>query len=199
MNTLKLLSIAALVGIAITAGFSGHAAAQTSGNEGASEPKGVFVKVGIIDIEGVRANSMAIKTIREQINKFRGAIQADIQREETELRKANEELARKRTILAPDAFDAERAKFEQKLVSLQKKVQGSKQSMSKVQAESIKKVDLAIFQVIEGIIKSDNYTLILNKSATVAVAKALDLSQRVLADLNAKLPSVKVTDPSKVK
>ncbi|MCK5444713.1 MAG: OmpH family outer membrane protein [Rhodospirillaceae bacterium] len=188
--------MASMLSLVIVAGFSGHAVAQTSTAQGASEPKGVFIKVGIIDIEGVRANSAAIKNIRAQIDKYRSAIQADIQNEEVALRKANEELARQRTILAPEAFNAERMKFEQKLAALQKKVQGSKQALGIVQAEAVKKVDQAILEAIQEVIQKENYTLILRKSSTVAAANALDLSQRMLAVVNKKLPNVKVADPS---
>ncbi len=196
MNTLRLVTMASMLSLVIAAGFSGHAVAQTSTAQGASEPKGVFIKVGIIDIEGVRANSAAIKNIRAQIDKYRSAIQADIQNEEVALRKANEELARQRTILAPEAFNAERMKFEQKLAALQKKVQGSKQALGIVQAEAVKKVDQAILEAIQEVIQKENYTLILRKSSTVAAANALDLSQRMLAVVNKKLPNVKVADPS---
>ncbi|MCK5166745.1 MAG: OmpH family outer membrane protein [Rhodospirillaceae bacterium] len=171
-------------------------AQETTASKDAGQAK-VFIKVGIIDIVGVRTNSSAIKDIHKQITKFRDNIQATIQKEEKDLRKANDELARQRTILSPEAFNAERVKFEKKLSALQKRVQDSKQSLGRVQAEATAKVDKAILGAIQKIIEEDGYTLILKKSSTIANAQILDLTADILKRLDKNLPAVKVSNPSK--
>lgn len=182
---------------AITIIFVHTALAQNKPADGTGDQTQVFIKVGIIDIDGVRSRSAAVNDIHKQITKYRDQIQASIQKEEKDLRKANDELARQRTILSPDAFEAERVKFENRLSELQKRVQQSKQSLAKVQAEANEKVDKVILEVIQGIIAEEHYTLILKKSATVASANALNLTDGVLALLDKSLPSVKVSDPTK--
>jgi len=186
-----------IVFVVTAAIFSGTAFAQGAGGASSGGAEQVFIKVGIIDIDGVRANSKAVQDIHKQITKYRDQIQSSIQKEEKELRKANDELARQRTILSPDAFEVERAKFEKRFAELQKRVQQSKQSLAKVQAEANEKVDKVILEAIQKIIVDEGYTLILKKSATVASASALDLTGDILAILDKELPSVKVSDPTK--
>ncbi len=197
MKSLSQIIFAVLTVIAVVWFFPQVGVAQTSGADKGTKQAGVFIKVGIINIEGVRANSSAVKDIRKQVTKFRGNIQSVIQKEEKDLRKANDELARQRTILSPDAFDAERVKFEKRLSALQKRVQDSKQSLGRVQSEATIKVDKAILGVIQKIIAEDGYTLILKKSATIANAQVLDLTANVLKRLDKNLPTVKVSNPSK--
>ena len=186
-----------IVFVVTAAIFSGTAFAQGAGGASSDGAEQVFIKVGIIDIDGVRANSKAVQDIHKQITKYRDQIQSSIQKEEKELRKANDELARQRTILSPDAFEVERAKFEKRFAELQKRVQQSKQSLAKVQAEANEKVDKVILEAIQKIIVEEGYTLILKKSATIASANALNLTDGILARLDKDLPSVKVSDPTK--
>jgi len=186
-----------IVFVVTAAIFSGTAFAQGAGGASSDGAEQVFIKVGIIDIDSVRANSKAVQDIHKQITKYRDQIQSSIQKEEKELRKDNDELARQRTILSPDAFEAERAKFEKRFAELQKRVQQSKQSLARVQAEANEKVDKVILEEIQKIIVDEGYTLILKKSATVASASALNLTDGILAGLDKELPSVKVSDPTK--
>ncbi|MCK5546419.1 MAG: OmpH family outer membrane protein [Rhodospirillaceae bacterium] len=197
MKSLSHLFSIALIAVWAALSFPHSSMAQeTTASKDAGQAK-VFIKVGIIDIVGVRTNSSAIKDIHKQITKFRDNIQATIQKEEKDLRKANDELARQRTILSPEAFNAERVKFEKKLSALQKRVQDSKQSLGRVQAEATAKVDKAILGAIQKIIEEDGYTLILKKSSTIANAQILDLTADILKRLDKNLPAVKVSNPSK--
>ena len=197
MKTLAHVVSAVLLAAGVALFFPHISMAQTPATGEGAKKTEVFIKVGIINIEGVRANSSAVKNIRKQITKFRNDIQSVIQKEETGLRKANNELARQRTILSPDAFNAERIKFEKRLSALQKRVQDSKQSLGRVQSEATAKVDKAILEVIQKIIVEDGYTLILKKSATIANAQVLDLTSDVLGRLDKNLPAVKVSNPGK--
>jgi len=176
--------------------FAGAAFSQSKDAVSSVAQQQITVKIGVIDIEGIRARSLAVQDIHKQLTQYRNKIQSYVQKEEKDLRKANDELVRQRTILSPDAFEVEKTKFEKRLSKLQKFVQESKQSLSKVQAEANEKVDNGILGVIQEIIKKDNYTLILKKSATVASANVINLTDRVLGNLDKELPSVKVSDPT---
>ncbi len=197
MKSLSHIFSIALMTALVALSFPHSSMAQaTTASKDATQDK-TFIKVGIIDVVGVRTNSSAVKDIHKQIAKFRDNIQAIIQKEEKNLRKANDELARQRTILSPDAFNNERVKFEKLLSALQKRVQDSKQSLGRVQGEATAKVDKAILGVIQEIIKEKGYTLILKKSSTVASAQVLDITADAIKRLDKKLPAVKVSNPSK--
>jgi len=151
--------------------------------------------MAVIDTAVIRRNSKAFKDLRAQIVKYRNAIQADIQKDEEALRSANEELARKRAILAPETFAEERRQFEERLMQVQRTVQNRKKDLDRVAAAAVKKVEAVLNKIINEVAKEQSLGLILRKNQTVLVAKELDITPYVLKLLDTALPSLKVSDP----
>lgn len=150
------------------------------------------IKIAIIDIEAIRLHAAVVKDIRSQIVKFRKVYQALIQKEEEELRNANQELARKRAILSPEAFSEERRKWEQRLANVQRMVQTRKQDLDKAQGEAMNKVEGVLNGIVLELAKEKGLNLILRKNQTVLGAKSLHITKEVLKRLDKKLPSLKL-------
>jgi outer membrane protein len=189
---LKRSTISTLCALGILAFLTGLAAAQ--------QPKAdkdviTLLNMAVIDTEVIRRNSRAFKDIRAQITKYRKAIQADIQKDEEALRSANEELARKRAILAPETFAEERRQFEERLVQVQRTVQKRKKGLERVGLEAVRKVEAVLNKIITEVAKEQSLGLILRKAQTVLVATELDVTPNVLKRLDTALPSLKVSDP----
>ncbi len=189
---LKHSAIVVLCALAVLASATGPAAAQQSGTAEDDIP---LLNMAVIDTEVIRRNSAAFKDIRAQIGKYRTAIQADIQKEEAELRSANEELARKRAILSPETFAEERRQFEERLVKVQRAVQKRKMDLDRVGAEAVRKVEVVLNKIITDVASERSLGLILRRRQTVLVAKDLDITPGVLKRLDTALPSLKVSDP----
>ncbi len=184
--------ISTLCALVILASLTGPAAAQ--------QPKSAkdiitLLNMAVIDTEVIRRNSRAFKDIGKQIAKYHKAIQADIQKDEEALRSANEELVRKRAILAPETFAEERRLFEERLVQVQRTVQKRKKDLERVGFEAVKKVEAVLNKIITEVSKELSLGLILRKNQTVLVAKELDITPDVLKRLDTALPSLKVSDP----
>lgn len=154
-------------------------------------------KLAVIDVEMIRRNATAVKDIQTQVAKFRTAFQADIQKEEDALRKAQQEVVRQRTILAPEAFAEERRKFEQNVISVQRKVEERKHALDRVQAEAMIKVERAVNEIVAAMVKEHGLSLILKRADAVFVTPQLEISQVVLEKLNKALPSITVAEPGK--
>jgi len=169
------------------------AAAQENG--GQASP--VKFKIAIIDMEAIRLNAAAVKDIRDQIGKYRKEFQDEIQQEENKLREANQELARQRTILSPEAFAEERRKFEQRLLDAQRLARQLKQELVKSNGLAMREVQASLNVIVVNIAQENGLTLVLQKKQTVLVANDLDITKMVMDRLDAKLPSVKVSDPRK--
>ncbi len=189
---MKPSAISILCALVILASLTGPAAAQQPET---SKDIITLLNMAVIDTNVIRRNSRAFKDIGAQIAKYRSAIQADIQKEEEALRSANEELARKRAILAPETFAEERRQFEERLVQVQRTVQKRKKGLDRVAAEAVKKVEAVVNKIIADVVKEQSLGLILRKSQTVHVATELDITPRVLKRLDTALPSLKVSDP----
>ncbi len=189
---LKPSVISILCAFVILACLTGPAAAQ---QPEADKDVITLLNMAVIDTEVIRRNSRAFKDIRAQIAKYRKAIQADIQKEEEALRSANEELARKRAILAPETFAEERRRFEERLVQVQRTVQKRKKDLERVGVEAVKKVEAVLNKIVTEVANEQSLGLILRKDRTVLVAKELDITPHVLKRLDTALPSLKVSDP----
>ncbi len=189
---MKPSAISILCALVISASLTGPAAAQ---QPEADKDIITLLNMAVIDTAVIRVNSKAFKDIRAQITKYHKAIRADIQKEEEELRGANEELARKRAILAPETFAEERRQFEERLVQVQRTVQKRKKDLDRVAAEAIKKVEAVLNKIITDVAKEQSLGLILRKNQTVLVANELDITPHVLKRLDTALPSLKVSDP----
>lgn len=189
---MKPSAIPVLCALVILASLAGPAAAQ---QPEAGKDVITLLNMAVIDTEVIRRKSRAFKDIGAQIAKYRNAIQADIQKEEEALRSANEELARKRAILAPETFAEERRQFEERLAQVQRTVQKRKKGLERVAAAAVKKVEAVLNKIITEVAKEQSLGLILRKNQTVLVATELDITPYVLKRLDTALPSLKVSDP----
>lgn len=162
----------------------------------AADPKAgatpIQVKVAIIDMERVTRQAAVTKDIRNQLRDLRSGFQSNIQKEEEELRTANQELARKRSLLSPEAFAEERRKFEQRLMEVQRKIQKRKHELETAQSEGMKKVQDTVSQIVVDIANQEALTLILRSDQVVFWARALDITGEVLKRLDKKLPALKL-------
>ena len=162
-----------------------------SGQAQEKEPLKRFI-VAVVDMNAVLGNSSATQSISKQMESKRKLYQEEIQKEEKTLREGNQELARQRAILSPEAFRKEQAKFEERFVAAQRKMQDRKNSLEKARATAMNKVGEAVKEVITKIVKDNDITLLLRKEQTVFSDKALNITSAVIAELNKALPKVVV-------
>ena len=158
-------------------------------------PAELPLRIAILDIDRVLREASAVKTMREQMRTYVDAYRSDTQREEEEMRTAQQELARKRTLLSAEAFAAEREDFEKRLIQAQEKVQSRKRALDRVQADAMRTVQGALNRVVTEIARDRELTLILRKDKAVLVAKPFEITDEVLVRLNGVLPSVTLPQP----
>ncbi|MCW9032639.1 MAG: OmpH family outer membrane protein [Rhodospirillales bacterium] len=148
--------------------------------------------IAVVDMGHILATASAPKSIAEQMNAKRKIYQTEMQQEENKLRDGQQELARQRAILSPEAFKKERAKFEQKFVAAQKKIQTRKNSLEKARVAAMDKVSASLKKVITKIVEDNKITLLLRKELTVFTHQRLNITPVVIKELNAILPAVEV-------
>jgi len=178
----------------LTALFSfGVQAQQTAAPEQKAERP---LRVIVLNLDEIRRNALVVKNIRDQIAEFRKGFQAGIQKEEDALRTANQELAKKRTILSPEAFAKERRQFEQRVVGVQKLVQKRKRQLDQAQVEAMFKVEEQLNKIISDIAQQRKASIVLRRNQTILVARDIDVTAEVLDRLNKELTQVAVKKPS---
>lgn len=157
----------------------------------------VRIPLGVLDVQAVLRNASAVKNIRDQITKYGTEFEKEIEKERGELRKANQELARQRTILAPEAFAEKRREFEQRVVEVQRLVQQRQRELDASRNVAMGTVNEAYIEIVSNLAAERNLAMIMRKSQTVFSVGTLDITKDILDLLNKKLPTVKVDQPGK--
>ena len=157
----------------------------------------VQIPVAIIDVQVILVDAKAVKNIQEQITKFGTQFEEEIEKERNEIRTANQELARQRTILSPEAFAEKRRKFEQRVVKVQRLVQQRQRELDKSRNEAMIVLNKAYTEIVWKIANELNLAVILRKNQTAYAIPSLEITRKVLTLLDEKLPTVKVSKPGK--
>ena len=158
----------------------------------AAEPPSASIIV--IDSQQIRRDSLAGKDILRQIDDIRSAVQADIQKQEQQLRSEEDELKRQRAILTPEAFDQKRQAWEQKVMEVQRKVQEKNAALEMALQKANGELQRAIMPILQKTLETKNATFMVDKSQIILMApnKGLDVTTDVIEKLDSVLPGVKV-------
>ncbi len=153
------------------------------------------LNIAVINLQRINREAKIFDSIRSQIDAYRQDFQAVIQAEEDELRKADRELARQRTILAPEAYAAERQKFEKRIVDFQRRGQKRKQDLDGARTRALVDANNIVRQVVADVATEYKVNLILRSDLVAYYVKAMDMTDEVLQKLNATASTVKVPQP----
>ena len=157
----------------------------------------VRIPLAVLDVQKILRNAKAVKNIRNQITAYGTNFEKEIEKERNELRKANQELSRQRTILAPEAFAEKRREFEKRVVEVQRLVQQRQRELEKSRGTAMLLVNKSYIEIIANLAEERNLAMIIRKNQTAYAAPTLDVTNLVLARLDKKLPAVKVDKPGK--
>ena len=141
--------------------------------------------------------SLASKSIRGQLEKKRAAYQVDIAKREKALREAGQKMAQQRAVLSPDAFAERQKEFQKQVADTQRYVQNLKRQLDKGFADAMRKVEKMIAEVATAVAKQKGKNIVLTRNMVVYAVPTLDITKAVLAQLDKKLPTVKVIVSSK--
>ncbi|MBK1697816.1 OmpH family outer membrane protein [Rhodovibrio salinarum] len=191
------LLIALPIAFAGSAAVTGLALAQTAGDgytaeggQAGSQLRGI--RIAVIDMQKITSESDAVQSIQRQIDKQREQYQSELQRREQELREANEELARERSVLSQDAFRKKRRRLEEQVTELQREIQRSKRQLDRNYSQAMRAVQEHLVGIVRDLASGQNIDLVLGKATVVIVRPHLDMTDRALKRLNEELSSVDV-------
>jgi outer membrane protein len=165
----------------------------SSGRPVVAEPQ--VLRVAVLDVERVRRSAAAVNVIRTQLGGYLDVYRADTEKEEQEIRKAQEELTRKRATLSPEGYAEERRKLEMRLVDAQGRVQRRRQALERVNMEAMEQVKQALEAIVSEIAAERQLTVILRKDQLVFTSPAIEVTDEVLQRLDARLPTVRISNP----
>jgi outer membrane protein len=163
-----------------------------------SAPKqqaGTQLVIAFIDNKYMLSNAAVFKDVTAQVQKFRVAVQADVRNEEEALRKATEDLKRKRQVLSADAFNAERERYQDRVASLQARVDRIQKEFARSEQKVMGKIRGVVNEIISKIATELNLILILRRRDITYGHPSLDITKHIVTRLDKRLPKIQVPDP----
>jgi Skp family chaperone for outer membrane proteins len=146
----------------------------------------------VIDYQRILRDAAAARSIRDQIDGRRKAYQEEISKEEQRLHEADKAFAKQRSLLTAEAFAEKRREFEQEVAEVQRMVQERRRALDEVSAAALNEVKTALIEVVTSIADERGFNLVLPSSEVLFFSRRIDLTEEVLAKLDARLPSVRV-------
>ena len=154
--------------------------------------------LGVVDRQQIIRESLAGQNVRNEFEAQEKAYRDEISARENGLRAQQEDLAGQRAILTPEAFAARESEFANKVEQLQRDVNERNKKLENMLAYGMQQIDIAAIQIIAEIAQERKFTLVLDKTQLLMVAKNYEFSDLVITILNERLPVVTVVPPEEL-
>lgn len=148
--------------------------------------------IGVIDMNKIMQATDAAKGIFTELEGKRKEYQTQIEKEESVLRTAEQEILKQKDSLSKEDFDKKRKGFEEKLVSAQKMVQEKKRTLDLVYGESMNKLRDRATQVIADVAKEKGLAVVLTEDAVVLAVQSMSITEEVITRMNKSVKKIPV-------
>ncbi|MGB2304427.1 MAG: OmpH family outer membrane protein, partial [Candidatus Puniceispirillales bacterium] len=141
--------------------------------------------------------SMAIKKIRAIIDEENQKFLASTEEQQQALRSEEQELEAQRQILDETEFNRRLKQFQDKVASLQQKLQRQRREFDLSLQQANDQLRKLLYQIIADISKENGYTLVIQKQNVVLYDLSIDISDTALLRLNERTKDMTVTFTNK--
>jgi outer membrane protein len=140
-------------------------------------------KIGVINIEETLSSTPAGKRANEAFEKTRKSKQGMLDKQQEELKKADADLVKQKALLKPEMFEKRRQELEKKFIELQQTYVKLERELAQDRTKLIQGLLKQAEPKIIAIAKAEGLSLILDQSATVWADPAVDLTQKLNAEM----------------
>ena len=163
----------------------------------AAGPALVPPTVAVVDMQRVLVESAAGKSIQSQLDTERRKIRDQITRMDDELKSAQNQFIRTRSVMAPEAANEQQQALQRKQADAQRVVQDRQEAFQKGESDAVNVVGDNMRDIVQQIAGERHIGMVLRKELVISMAdKNMDITDDVVQRLNTKLPSVTVTIPA---
>lgn len=149
--------------------------------------------VGVVDVVVLMRNSSAAKSIEKQLVEKRKVYRDQIAAQEKKLRATEETLIKERASLKPAEFETKRKAFEKSLRDLQQSAQKKHFALEQAASKAVNTLQGEITKIVAEQANAKKLQLVMTRESLIVVEKSLDITASVMAELNKRLPDVKIT------
>ncbi len=148
--------------------------------------------IAIVDVQRLLQESLAAKSVEQQLESQRSKFQAEITAEEEDLRKAEQKLAKMRDAAEAQAYMEEEQKLRQRFLTVERRVQARRKALDQAFTDSMNAVRKGIVDIVADVSKARGVNLAIVKQQIIWNDQIVDITDEVLARLNKALPKLDV-------
>jgi Skp family chaperone for outer membrane proteins len=148
------------------------------------------MELAVVDIQKLLSESSAAVKLQEQLSKERKKFQEVFSGYERELKEDEQKLAEQKSSLSSEAFAEKRDAFEQKLLETSRLAKKRKRELDEAFNRALGRLREQIIKAAAEIAKKEGYKVVLTKQYVVVLEKEIDITEKVLENLNSQLPEL---------
>ena len=148
-------------------------------------------KIASLDVVQLLRDSKAALNMKDQLNAVAKKYTEEDQKKQKEIQK-KEELLRQKSTLTPEAFSDRKNTFEKKVIEFNKNSQSKRKALAKAEKEAVNQIEDEVEKIVQKIIDTENITAVFRKSALILGNTSIDITKKVVDELNKNLSNVKV-------
>jgi outer membrane protein len=143
------------------------------------------VKIGIVDLRRALAETEDGKKARTTLKKDFDKKQKELDEQQEEIKKAVEDLKKKSTLLPAETVRQKEGELQERIAKVQQIYLRHQQDLASKEEEATAPIVERLQRIIGKIAATENFTVVLDKSAGVVFAKPhLDLTNEVIRRFN---------------
>jgi len=148
--------------------------------------------IAIIDVQRILDESFAAKSVQKQLETQRAKFQTEIEKEENELRQAEQDLDKAHPQMTADVYADREQQLRQRFLDVERHVQARRKLLDQAFTDSMNAVRASLLDIVNTVAQEHGVNMVLIKQQVLWSDKGLDVTDEVLGRLNQKLPQVTV-------
>jgi len=153
--------------------------------------------IAIVDMQKLQDESTAYKGLVKQRDKYVAELKAEVSKEETSLRKMEQDINKERSILTQEELNKKIETFRTKMMEFQQKVQAKQEAIYKSFMDAGLKIqNEALNPAVAEIAEKKGANMITGSSQMMQFAPEFDITEEVIKLMNKKLPKVTMAKPN---
>ena len=155
-------------------------------------------KIAVLDLGVIWRNSLAGKSITEQLTVYRKAFQKAAEAQQKRLKAAENELRLQRSLLSPEAMKARELKFKDEVAAVQRRLQARRKALDKSRVEALNILNKNFTEVLKKLRAEKKFDIIIkNRPSIIYAHPSVNITDEVLKRVNVRIKKITVKNPGK--
>ena len=152
-------------------------------------------KIAVVDNRLIITTAAVAVDINRQVAQIQADMQTELQTKGNALRAEEESLKGQSAIMPQELYNQKAQEFQQKAVEYQREVQLKRQQLEIAIANANAEIERALKPILQKVLQDTGATILMEKGFVLEQAPGLDVTTRVIEQLDLALPSITVVLP----